>query len=130
MKVSWPQVGSITDSKLAGLCYEPVTGTMAGCWGKQFNGGQYFQDLTWDVPQFRNTDECCRWNGAFSRYCISGRALIGTTILKPIWRPLRNGLRAYAVAKNGQVIAANGGGFARDPTKIRIPACPLPRTHG
>jgi uncharacterized protein (TIGR03437 family) len=116
------QVASITTNTLTGLCYDPVFGAIAGCWGNLAAGAMYFQDLSWDGL---NT---------MAQTSASGLVLAALTVYPdaPDWddyfeanlAPYVMGY-AWAVAKNGQPVAAGGGGFARGPNETQNPNKPF-----
>jgi uncharacterized protein (TIGR03437 family) len=113
------QVQSLSSNTLTGICYEPVDGYLAGCWGQLQNGAQYFQDLTW---------------AALSALVQTGRVPVTLTVYPdaPDWddyfeanlAPQVMGY-AYAVAKNGQTILTGGGGLARGPNEASNPNQPF-----
>jgi len=116
------QVAIVTTNSLAGVCYEPVSGSLAGCWGALANGAQYFQDLEF---------------GALSSMAQSNAANLVLSALTvypdaPDWddyfeanlAPYVMGY-AYAVAQNGQTILTGGGGFARGPNESANPSMPF-----
>ncbi len=104
--------GAFAGNTLMGLGYDPVAGNMAGCWRAQVNPSQFVYNQDWDT--LTGAVQQAAGNGmvvqALSAY---PNAPSFDDYLETNLAPFTMGY-AYALAKDGQIIA-NGGGYARGP---------------
>jgi uncharacterized protein (TIGR03437 family) len=112
------EVATLSSNTLNGLGYDPVEGHLVGCWSRLVPGAQFFIDQDWDTltamaqTAASNLQALAVYPDApsFDDYFEANLA------------PYVMGY-AYAVAKDGEIIA-DGGGFARSPQESENPGLP------
>lgn len=114
--------GKFNGYTLTGLDFDPVSGNMAGCWRAKANPSQFVYNQDW--PALTTTVQ---------QAVAAGMTLQGISAypnspsfddyFETNLAPFTAGY-AYAVAKDGEIIA-NGGGYGRLPQEKQDPSAPF-----
>ncbi len=114
--------GRFNGNSLVGMAFDPTSGNVAGCWRKKVTPSQFAFNQDWDTLT-ATAQQASAGGMVLTALTAYPNAPSFDDYFEANEAPFVEGY-AYAVAKDGQVIAT-GGGFARSSHQTNNPSVPF-----